>query len=116
MLYFAELLSDFAEDGKEQAHKVLRNKYSFLQTGYLKEKNVRAAFFYYLTFYEHLGMTLLTDVQSVGKIAEDIERLYCEKTYLDENDLSWIVSSIDNAYLKALIKKIPKINIRSAVR
>lgn len=53
-------------------------------------------------------MTLLTDVQSVGKIAEDIERLYCEKTYLDENDLSWIVSAIDNAYLKALIKKSQK--------
>ncbi len=32
-----------------------------------KRKNVRAAFL------------LLTDVQSVGKIAEDIERLYCEK-------------------------------------
>ncbi len=81
-----------------------------------KRKNVRAAFFYYLTFYEHLCMTLLTDVQSVGKIAEDIGRLYCEKTYLDENDLSWIVSSIDNANLKALIKKIQKINIRSSVR
>ena len=51
---------------------------------------------------------LLTDVQSVGKIAEDIGRLYCEKTYLDENDLSWIVSSIDNANLKALIKKSQK--------
>lgn len=51
-------------------------------------------------------MTLLTDVQSVGKITEDIERLYCEKTYLDE--MSWIVSAIDNAYLNALLKKSQK--------
>lgn len=108
LLYFAELLSDFAMDGNEQARAELWKKYDILYVKLLRRKRHPNNVFYDLIAYEHLCLTLITDTESVIKIAEDIGRLYCEKQYLDDDDLGWIVDRLGERSYKGLIKKARK--------
>ena len=108
MLYLAELLSFFAEDGASDAKRALWHKYEMLYKGLMARKRPPRGTFCERDDFAMLCQVLGEDKTSFLKIAGDIGRLFQEKAFLDGFDFDWLYESKGRRYLSALTKAAKK--------
>ncbi len=106
MLYLAELLSYFAEEGEELAKEAMWSKYEELYAALMARKRLKAGVFAERDDFAMLCQVLAGEKDSLLKIAEDIGRLYRERPFYDAFD--WLYDVKARRYIKTLKKRAQK--------
>lgn len=108
MLYLAELLYHFSCDGEDAAEKALWRKYEKLYVNLMARKRRPSGLFHERDDYEMLCQVLVEDKVVFIKIAEDIGKLFLERSFYDGFDFNWLYGSKGKQYLSALKKQAKK--------
>lgn len=117
VLYLAEVLSYFANDGVKDAAKAVWDKYEVLYGALLKKKQRPEGVFPERDDFESLCLVLGSQKIAMVKIAEDIGRLYRTKEFCDGNDFEWLFDSCAKKIMGTLKKQAEKSeNIASYLR
>jgi hypothetical protein len=117
MLYLSELLYRFSCDGEDAADKALWCKYEKLYGNLMTRKRRPSGLFHERDDFVMLCQVLAEDKAAFIKIAEDIGRLYCEKSFYDGFDFDWLYESKGKRHRSTLTKLAKKsINIEQYLR
>ncbi|MDE7330608.1 MAG: hypothetical protein K2N30_05975 [Clostridia bacterium] len=108
ILYLAELLGFFAADGCETARNALWDKYGGLYGELLNTDNPPEGCFNALGDFESLALVLFGESKSFYKIAEDIGRVYREKSFIGGGDFAWLWISKGKKRLRGLESRAKK--------
>lgn len=108
MLYLAELLYHFLCDSEEAAEKALWRKYEKLYGNLMARKRRPSGLFHERDDFAMLCQVLAEDKAAFIKIAEDIGRLYSEKSFYNGFDFDWLYDSKGIRYLSTLNKRAKK--------
>lgn len=108
MQYLAELLYRFSCDGEDATEKALWLKYEKLYANLMSKKRRPSGLFHERDDYEMLCQVLSEDKVAFIKIAEDIGKLFLEKSFYDGFDFNWLYETKTKQYLSALKKQAKK--------
>ena len=108
MQYLSELLYRFSRDGEDAAEKALWRKYKKLYDYLMARKRRPNSLFHERDDYEMICQVLADDNIVYIKIAEDIGKLFLEKSFYDGFDFDWLYGTKGKQYLSVLKKQAKK--------
>lgn len=105
MLYLAELLAQWANDGEEAASDALWTKYEALYAALLGKKRPPEGIFPERDDFAMLCQVLADHKDAMVRIAEDIGHLYLATPFYDGFDFQWLFDDKAKKYMKTLQKQ-----------
>lgn len=107
MLHLCELLGYLAEDGSSEARSAIEKKFRWLLADIRGRSRRRTSIFYEVDDLESLCVAFCTNEETTLFVAEELGRLYLEKSFLYDGEFSWLFSCLADKYLPKL-KKMAK--------